>query len=81
MNDFFTNLADFYTSYQHLINIVFIVLGALILRWILLRSVDRVVKRVVTGVKRKHDAADTQAIMASRNLALSGSFHFSFRAS
>jgi small-conductance mechanosensitive channel len=65
MNDFFTNLTDFYTTYQHLINIVFIVLGALIIRWILLRSVDRVVKRIVTGVKKKHDAEDTQAIMAS----------------
>ncbi|RFA22107.1 mechanosensitive ion channel family protein [Subtercola boreus] len=65
MNDFFTNLGNFYVSYQHLLNIVFIVLGALIVRWILLRSVDRVVKRVVTGVKKKHDAADTQAIIAS----------------
>ncbi|RFA14616.1 mechanosensitive ion channel protein MscS [Subtercola boreus] len=65
MSEFFTNLGNFYTSYQHLLNIVFIVLGALVIRLILLHSVDRVVKRIVTGVKRKHDAEDTQAIMTS----------------
>lgn len=65
MDDFFTNISDFYSSYQHLLNIVFIVLGALVIRWLLLRSVDHMVNRIVSGVKKKHDAEDTQAIVAS----------------
>ncbi|GAA0992539.1 mechanosensitive ion channel family protein [Subtercola frigoramans] len=65
MDEFWTNLGDFYRTFQHLINIVLIILGALIARWILLRSVDRVVKRVVTGVKKKHDAENTQELPAS----------------
>ncbi|QWT22924.1 mechanosensitive ion channel family protein [Subtercola sp. PAMC28395] len=65
MNEFWASVGDFYTTFQHLINIVLIILGALIARWILLRSVDRVVKRVVTGVKKKHDAENTQELPAS----------------
>ncbi|TIH31637.1 mechanosensitive ion channel family protein [Subtercola vilae] len=65
MNEFFVNVGQFYESFKPLINIVAIVVGALIIRVILLHSVDRVVKRVVTGVKKKHDAADTQALIAS----------------
>ncbi|GGF39702.1 mechanosensitive ion channel family protein [Subtercola lobariae] len=65
MNDFLKNLSDFYTSYQHLINIVVIIVGAIVVRLILLHSVDRVVKRIVSGVKNKHDVEDTQALMAS----------------
>ncbi|MCU1482857.1 MAG: mechanosensitive ion channel protein MscS [Subtercola sp.] len=65
MSDYFKNLSDFYGSYQHLINIVVIIVGAIIVRLILLKSVDRVVKRIVTGVKNKHDAQDTQALLAS----------------
>jgi len=52
-------------SYKPLINIVAIVLGTLVLRWILLQSVDRVVHRVVIGIKNKHNVEDTQALDAS----------------
>src|ERR1700709_527240 len=65
MEVFFKNLSDFYQTYQHLINIVVIILAAIIARLILLHSVDRVVRRIVSGVKNKHDAEDTQALMAS----------------
>ncbi|MCU1475780.1 MAG: mechanosensitive ion channel protein MscS [Subtercola sp.] len=65
MDEFLKNLSDFYGTYQHLINIVVIILGAILARLILLHSVDRVVKRIVTGVKNKHDVEDTQALMAS----------------
>jgi small-conductance mechanosensitive channel len=65
MDEFFKNLQSFYLTYQHLINIVIIIVGAIVVRLILLHSVDRVVKRIVSGVKSKHDAEDTQALMAS----------------
>jgi small-conductance mechanosensitive channel len=42
-----------------------IVLIALLVRWILHFVIDRVVTQIVTGVKRKQDVTDTQALSAS----------------
>nr|WP_246205434.1 mechanosensitive ion channel family protein [Agromyces salentinus] len=48
-----------------LIQVFVIVVGALIVRWVLLSVIDRVVDQIVSGVKRKQDVTDTQALQAS----------------
>jgi len=47
------------------LRIVAIILGAIVLRFILLRVIRRVVNRVVTGVKKKHNVDDTRELAAS----------------
>lgn len=42
-----------------------IILGAIVVRWIMLRIIRRVVTRVVSGVKEKHDVDDTRELAAS----------------
>lgn len=49
----------------HVITIVAIVVGAAVLRGILLLIIGRVVRRVVNGAKRKQGAEDTQALLTS----------------
>lgn len=47
------------------VSILVIIGVALLIRWILHFVIDRVVTRVVSGVKRKQDVTDTQALQAS----------------
>ena len=47
------------------IAVIAIVLIALLVRWILHFVINRVVTQIVTGVKRKQDVTDTQALNAS----------------
>jgi small conductance mechanosensitive channel len=47
------------------IAVISIVLIALLVRWILHFVINRVVTQIVTGVKRKQDVTDTQALSAS----------------
>nr|WP_232057513.1 mechanosensitive ion channel domain-containing protein [Agromyces terreus] len=48
-----------------LIAVALIISVALLVRWALVSVIDRVVDRIVTGVKRKQDVTDTQALQAS----------------
>lgn len=69
MVDFFAELTNFYASYRPAINVAVLVVGAVVLRWILLRAVDRIVHRVVSGVKNKHRVQDTQVLISSPVMA------------
>lgn len=63
---FWAAVAAFWTGWWAIpIQIAAIVLGALILRFILLRVIKRVVNQVVTGVKKKHNVDDTRELSAS----------------
>lgn len=50
-------------------NVIFVIaltiIGVILVRWVLLILIRRVVNRVVSGVKTKHGATDTQALSAS----------------
>ena len=47
----------------HLITVAGVVIGAIVLRAVLLFVIDRVVKRIVNGAKKKQGAEDTQALL------------------
>jgi small conductance mechanosensitive channel len=53
MNDFLATVAQFWHDNQTLIRIVFVLVGSLILRAVMLASVKRIVAGVVTGVAGK----------------------------
>ncbi|MCY7412474.1 MAG: mechanosensitive ion channel family protein, partial [Salinibacterium sp.] len=59
------NVAAFIGIFQIPITVVVIILGAVVLRFILLRIIKRVVNRVVSGVKKKHQVDDTRELAAS----------------
>ncbi|MEO6825874.1 MAG: mechanosensitive ion channel domain-containing protein [Microbacteriaceae bacterium] len=61
---FVTWLQDFDKTY-HLVSVVIIIVGAFLIRWILLALIRRVVDRIVTGVKKKQRVQDTQMLLAS----------------
>ena len=64
-NAFWTNLGSFFDTYQVPIGILLIIIGAVIVRAVLLFAVRRLVDQVVTGVKKKQNVTDTQALVAS----------------
>ena len=69
MNDFdwnalWRNLRDFDHDY-HLFTVVFVIVGAIVLRAILLFVIHRVVRRIVNGAKKKQNFDDTQALLTS----------------
>jgi len=47
------------------LTVIVIILGAVVVRFILLRIIRRVVNQVVTGVKKKHQIDDTREVAAS----------------
>ncbi|TFC83926.1 mechanosensitive ion channel [Cryobacterium cheniae] len=47
------------------INIVVIIIGALVIRWVLRFVIDRVVQQIVTGVKKTQNVDDTQSLNVS----------------
>jgi len=61
---FFQNLKDFDADW-HLFTVFFVLVGALILRGILLFVINRVVDRIVNGAKKKQNFEDTQALLMS----------------
>ena len=65
---FIDSFAKFWNDYQSAIHIVLIAVGALVLRAVLLASVKRVVRGVVTGVrgKNKTDDADDSPLAKAR---------------
>jgi len=62
---FWSNITSFYHDFDVPINVVFIVVGALIARWVLGMVIHRVVHQIVSGVKRLHNVDDTQALATS----------------
>ncbi|HEY9365887.1 MAG TPA: mechanosensitive ion channel family protein [Agromyces sp.] len=68
--DFWAGIVDYWVGnwdvvLGNLISIIFIVVFALLIRWVLHFVIERIVKQVVTGVKKKQDVTDTQALQAS----------------
>ena len=59
---FFESLPD---PLKRLIQVAFIIVGAILLRIILIFVIRRVVNRVVTGVKKRHNVDDTRELDAS----------------
>lgn len=55
----------FWQVWRTPIEVAAIILGSIVLRWILLVVIRRVVTRVVTGVKKKHNVDDTRELSAS----------------
>ncbi len=64
-NAFWTNIGSFFTTYEVPIGILLIIVGAVIIRAVLLLAVRRLVDQVVSGVKKKQNVTDTQALAAS----------------
>ncbi|MFB2586036.1 mechanosensitive ion channel family protein [Herbiconiux liukaitaii] len=64
-NDFWTNFGSFLNDYQKPIGILVIIIVAVIARFALLYAVRRLVDQVVSGVKKKQNVTDTQALVAS----------------
>ncbi|SDZ29590.1 mechanosensitive ion channel family protein [Herbiconiux ginsengi] len=64
-NTIWANVGSFLETYKVPIGILSIILGAIIIRAILLFSVKRLVEQVVSGVKKKQNVTDTQALNAS----------------
>lgn len=50
---------------EPLITSIAVIVGAIVLRAILLFVIRRVVSRIISGAKKKHDAEDTQALLTS----------------
>ncbi|SIN73163.1 mechanosensitive ion channel family protein [Agromyces cerinus] len=68
--DFWAQIAAFWAEnwdvvLGKIISIVFIIAFALLIRWVLHFVIERTVKQIVTGVKKKQDVTDTQALQAS----------------
>ncbi len=64
-NEMWANFGSFLHDYRVPIGILSIVIGAFVLRGILLFTVKRLVDQVVSGVKKKQNVTDTQALVAS----------------
>lgn len=62
---FWQGIANFAVTYEAPLRIVGVVVGAVILRWILLISIRRVVDRVVSGVKKAQAVEHTVELSAS----------------
>lgn len=62
--DVLQSLIAFDTSWN-LFTIFFVIVGAIIVRWILLFAIRRVVRRVINGAKRRQNFDDTQALLMS----------------
>ncbi|MCS5718675.1 mechanosensitive ion channel family protein [Herbiconiux sp. CPCC 205763] len=64
-NTIWANFNSFLNDYRVPISILVIIIGAIVLRGILLFTVRRLVDQVVNGVKKKQNVTDTQALNAS----------------
>jgi small-conductance mechanosensitive channel len=63
-NTILQNLRDWNNDY-HLFTVVFVIVGAAIIRGLLLFIIKRVVQRIVNGAKKKQNFDDTQALLVS----------------
>ena len=62
---FWGSVGDFIAHFQAFFTISGIIIGAIVLRVVLHFAIRRVVNRVVSGVKKRQNVDDTQAIIAS----------------
>jgi small-conductance mechanosensitive channel len=62
---FWASLGSFIDTWQVPLKVIFIIVGALVLSWVLRIAIRRTVERVVTGAKKRHRVDDTQALIAS----------------
>lgn len=58
-------VGNVYAEWGTLINIVLIVVGAFVLRWLLLVILRRSIERVITGVKKTHNVEETQELASA----------------
>ena len=63
--NFWTTLGAFVADWQILVVILAIVVGALVLRWLLLVILRRAIDRVVSGVKKNHNVEETQELASA----------------
>ncbi|WGD36428.1 mechanosensitive ion channel family protein [Lysinibacter sp. HNR] len=66
---FWAQLMSFYQTYERPINIVVIVLLAIVIRFLAIKTIHKVVAQIVTGAKKSQNVDDTQAIIGSPLLA------------
>ncbi|MEY4390680.1 MAG: hypothetical protein RLZZ400_423 [Actinomycetota bacterium] len=66
MADFVANFVQFWNEYRSIIHIVLIIVGALVGRAVLLASVKRIVRGVVTGVKGKNSDDEESPLEKAR---------------
>jgi len=64
-NAVLAGLTAFFVIFRAPLEVLAIILGAVITRWVLLRVIRRVVDRIVSGVKKKHNVDDTRELAAS----------------
>jgi small conductance mechanosensitive channel len=62
---FWSNVGSFVNDWQKPIGVLVVIVGAFVVRGVLLFSVRRLVDQVVSGVKKKQNVTDTQALVAS----------------
>jgi small conductance mechanosensitive channel len=58
-------VGDAYARWGVLINIVLIILGAFVVRWLVIVIMRRTIDRVVSGVKRTHNVDETQELASA----------------
>lgn len=58
-------VGDVYAQWGTLISIVLIVVGAFVVRWLLLVILRRSIERVITGVKKTHNVEETQELASA----------------
>lgn len=59
------NIGSFLTTYEAPFRIVGVIIGAVVLRWVLVVAIHRVVDRVVSGVKKAQNVENTVEISSS----------------
>lgn len=69
MADFWNNLIDTLTPFRIPIWVVVYVLSGFVLRWVLLKIIDRSVGQIVSGVKKRRGAQNTSEISMRSPLA------------
>ncbi|MHB1171557.1 MAG: mechanosensitive ion channel family protein [Lacisediminihabitans sp.] len=62
---FWTTAAAFAKAWNTPLTVIAVIAGAIVLRWILQLVIRRVVSRIVSGVKKRQNVDDTQALQAS----------------
>ena len=63
-DDIIQNLVAFNADW-YLFTFVFVIVGAILLRWVLLFAIRRVVRRIINGAKKRQNFDDTQALLMS----------------
>jgi small conductance mechanosensitive channel len=64
-NTFWQQAGAFVGIWHVPLEVAAIIIGAIVLRWVLLRVIRRVVNRVVSGVQKKHNVDETRELAAS----------------